>query len=1115
MASAPHNSLLAEDPESPCSPQHQPSHGPYPLTHAQESLWFVEQLRPGTPAYNLPEALVLNGRLDQAALQRSLDHLVARHETLRTFFKSEGGKPKQHILNSSRFPFKVCDLSGSPVEKSDVREFLRQEGLRLFDLAKAPLASATLFCLAPEEHVLLLNVHHIISDAWSQEVFKRELFNIYGAEVEGRCPVLPELSVQYADFSLWQRELVLSELGTRHLQYWRDRFSAPPEPLQLHMDYPRARATSLRGATQFYELSQPLVESLRELSRKHGVTPYMILLASFKAFLHRVTGNDQIVVGSPMACRERVELEALIGFFVHTQPLWSDLSGDPSFTELLARIREVVLAAYEHQEVPCQLALQGSQTQGTAGNSPLFQVVFGWQGASPHNWSNAGLDVAKLEMETGTAKFDWTVLVTESDKKLCLRCEFSTDLFDPSTIAGWMHQFERLLESAVASPGQRISQLAIQSESERSQVVVEWNRTETVYERDQQIHQVFEASVAKTPDAIAVSFQGKSLTYKELNRRANRVAHRLQHLGISDGTKVGLSIERSFELVIGILGILKAGGVYVPLDPTYPRERLEFMVRDCGITLLLTQSSFTTQLSSLGKTLFCLDQTELEANNEGDHDLPARGSPESPAYVMYTSGSTGTPKGALIPHRAIVRLVRNTDYLDFGPDRVFLQLAPVTFDASTFEIWGALLNGARLVLFPPGLPSLESIGRQVHEGCVDVLWLTAGLFHQIVDHQLSDLRGLKYLLAGGDVLSPSHVAKALRELPDCQLINGYGPTENTTFTCCYPIPRGWPADRPVPIGHPISNTTVYVLDRFGAVVPPGVPGELYAGGDGVALGYLNQPELNAERFVPNPFDPRPGSRLYRTGDSVRWRSDGSLEFLGRSDSQVKIRGYRVEPGEVETVLSQHRLIEACAVVVRENPFIGKHLVAYLVPRSGGKVDIEQLREFLGSKLPAYFLPSNFVTLPVLPLTANGKVDRRALAALQTQEQPGQHSDEAKTQTELIVANIWADVLGVAEVDADASFFQLGGHSLLAAQVISRISKTCHVDLPVVSIFEAPTVRKLAKLVDGAQEQQPDSSLAAFAPSGRTRAAELLSRLDEFSEAELEELLRDPKLKSVL
>jgi amino acid adenylation domain-containing protein len=1097
----------------------EPGTGPYPVSYAQESLWFMEQMAPGRATYNLPEAWRLQGHLDLTALQRSLDEVVRRQEILRTNISVRDGKPEQAVLSSARIELRIVEVPSAENPESELQRRLQAEARRPFTLGCAPLARAVLFRRDAQEHVLLLNLHHIISDAWSQRVFMRELARCYAAFVMGEAGSLPALPVQYADFSLWQRALVQSEAGRADLAYWQEKLRKPFKPLLLRTDHPRRAIRACNGATQFCDLPGPLVEALRDLSRKHGVTLFMTLLAAFTTLLHRYTQEEDVVVGSPMAGRERVEIEGLIGLFVNTHALRSDLSGDPTFVELLGRIREVVLEASAHQEVPCELVMQTFQGERARVGHPLFPVVFGWQGATPESLALPGLQATLMEVDTGTAKFDWTVLVTESQGRLSLRSEFSTELFEDESMARLMHQFQVLLQSVVAAPNSRISELPLLTRDERDHLLVKWNQTKTEYERDCCIHQLFEAQVERSPEAIALVFGGRTVNYADLNGRANQLARRLVAEGVAPGIKVGLCLERSFEMITGILGILKAGGAYVPLDRSYPSERLAFMTEDCGVSVLVTDSGwFSNQkLCSTIKKVICLDAQQDPLAGEDQANLPSTANPWSLAYVMYTSGSTGTPKGVLVPHQAVVRLVRNTNYLEFSNEQVFLQLAPITFDASTFEIWGALLNGARLVIFPAHVPSLEELGRTIRDSQITTLWLTSGLFHQMVDHQLENMRGLKHLLAGGDVLSPAHVARTSRELSGCQVINGYGPTENTTFTCCYRLPEVWPDDRSVPIGRPIANTRVYVLDKHMAPVPVGVPGELYAGGDGLAQGYLNQPELTAEKFVPNPFATDSRLRLYRTGDIARWLPDGNLEFLSRNDGQVKVRGYRVEPGEIENALIEHPAVEEAVIVARLDKSGTKQLVAYVVVRPGHQPVEAELREFLGRKMPSYMVPSHIIRLGALPLTVNGKIDRGALP--EPEQASAQNSPDgqvqARTPTEAMVCSIWREVLGRDRVGIHEDFFELGGHSLLATQVISRISKLGKVELPVVAIFEARTVSRLAGEIERAQREHPPAERQVISRASTARAAELLEHLDEFSEAELDEILRDPELKSLL
>ena len=1091
----------------------------YPLAFSQESLWLIEQLAPGLPTYNLPEAWVLRGALDQEALQKSLDEVVGRHETLRTYIRDNDGKPEQVIADAASLPLKILALPSAQHSEAELQRTLQNEARKSFDLGCAPLARAVLFQRASEEHVLFLNLHHIISDAWSQVVLLRELAQSYARHVTGKGEPLPELPVQYADFALWQRDLVESEAGKQDLAYWRSKLKGSLEPLLLPTDYPRRALRSYNGASQFLNLPGELVQTLQRVSRQEGVTVFMTLLAAFKVLLHRYTQLDDIIVGSPMAGRDRTEVEGLIGMFVNTHALRTDLGGDPPFIELLHRVREVVLDTYAHQEIPAEVVMQGSQVESTTPGRAPFRVVFGWQGSIPERLAFAGLEASRMEVETQTAKFEWTVLVSECGGALQVRSEYSTDLFKPETMSRLMHQFKVLLESIVATPQCRISHLPLMRPEEREQLVRDWNQTQTHYESDLCIHQLFEAQARKTPSAIALEFQGRQMTYGELDARASQLAWRLIDAGAGPRARVALCLERSFELIVGLLGILKTGAAYVPVDRKYPRERIEYMLRDCEVTVVVADRAWASQ-QQLPAWIRKVIDPESDGESLGQlhaQDFPTTTDASDLAYIMYTSGSTGTPKGVLVPHRAVIRLVRNTNYIEFSEEQVFLQLAPLTFDASTFEIFGALLNGARLVLFPAHIPSLEELGRTIQEKQITTVWLTAGLFHQMIERQVESLQGLKYLLAGGDVLSPAHVAKAVRDLGKCRLINGYGPTENTTFTCCYTVPQVWPEDQAVPIGRPIANTKVFVLDRHQSPVPIGVPGELYAGGDGLAHGYVNQRELTSEKFLTNCGLGDVPLRLYRTGDLVRWLPDGILQFLGRNDTQVKIRGYRIEPGEVENALTLHPEIEAAVVIGRSHNSGERQLVAYIVARAGQTEVPADIREFLRGKLPQYMIPSWFVLLKEMPLTANGKIDRKALPE-PVQTMAGADAElmlRPGTPTEEIVRGIWMEVLGLKQIGLRQDFFQLGGHSLLATQVISRLNKVRQIDLPVIAIFEAPTISQLATVVERAQCQPAMFAGSEIGRAIPARAAELLERLGELSEQELDELLEDPELKSVL
>jgi amino acid adenylation domain-containing protein len=1060
--------------------------GPAPLSFAQQRLWFLEQLYPGTPLHNISRLLRLTGTLDLAVLQQALDAIVARHETLRTTIVTTNGTPLQVVAAGASAQIEITDLRGlaDPEREAEARRLMSGETRRPFDLDRGPLFRAHVVRLGPEEHLLLLAMHHIVSDGWSLGVFSRELTAFYEAFATGVPAVLPELPIQYADYAVWQRDRLQGERLERELAYWRKQLRGAPPTLELPTDRPRPPVQSSRGAKQNLLLPPGLAQELRALSQREGVTLFATVLAAFQTLLARYSGQDDIVVGAPIAGRTRTETEGLIGFFVNTLALRTDLSGNPTFRQLLRRVREVTLGAYAHPDIPFEQLVEELQPERDMSRTPIFQVALAMQNVPHHKLELRGLTLRYERADSGTAKFDLTLFVSEPKAGLQMAMEYCTDLFDAGTIARLLGHFRTLLDGIVADPDRRLSELPLLPEPERHQLLVEANATTTDYPHDATIGDLFQAQVGRTPDAVAVTAEGARLSYRELDARANRLAHYLRSRGAGPEARVGICLERSVDLVVGVLAIVKAGAAYVPLDPAYPQDRLRYLLADAGVGVLLTEGRHRDRLpADRGGTTVWLDDEREAIARESEAEPRAGTLASNLAYVTYTSGSTGFPKGVAVPHRAVARLVRETDYFRGGPEQVFLQLAPIAFDASTFEIWGALLTGARLAVAPPGGLGLEEIGRVVREQGVTTLWLTAELFHRMVDRGLDDLRGVRQLLAGGDVLPVAQVERVLRELPHCRFSNGYGPTETTTFATVHPVEAG-ELNGSVPIGRPIANTRAYVLDPGLEPVPVGVAGELYLGGAGVARGYLGRPGLTAERFVPDPFGPALGGefggRLYRTGDRVRWRADGSLEFLGRVDNQVKLRGHRVEPGEVEAVLGEHPAVRAAAVIAREDAPGEKRLVAYLVPEDPAPT-MSELRRFLKERLPDFMVPAGFVLLESLPISPNGKLDRRALPA------PGAGASgpeddyvAPRTPVEELLATIWATVLRVDRVGVHSNFFELGGHSLMATQVISRIAASLGVELPLRAIFEAPTVAELAARIIAAQSSDPVPQAPALA-----------------------------------
>ena len=1057
-----------------------------PLSFAQQRLWFLDQLAPGNPFYNISSAYRIRGVLDREVLRRAVAAVVARHESLRTTFAVVEGRPVQQIAAEQHVQLLVVDISDAVEAERDARarSWIAAEARRPFDLADGPLLRTGLLRLSEQEHVLLLTVHHVVSDGWSMGILVKELAAFYEEFSCRRRAALPELPIQYADFARWQRESLSGEVLEKQLAYWRKQLADLPV-LELPTDRARSFEQTFRGAHHRTVFPESLTEALKELSRRENATLYMTLLAAFQALLLRYTEQEDVVVGSPIANRTRREIEGLIGFFVNTLVMRTNLSGDPSFRELLGRVREVALQAYAHQDVPFEKLVEELQPARDLGQNPLFQVIFAVQNAPTAKLNLPGLVLNGFGVESQTTRFDLEVYLWESEGRLNGSFIYSTDLFDASTIERMSRHFRVLLEGVVADPDRGVWELPLLPDAERRQVLVEWNETQTEYPRGKTVHGLFEEQVERAPQAVAVVFGQEGLSYWELNERANRLARYLSKLGVGPEVLVGLCVERSLEMVVGLLGILKAGGAYVPLDPAYPRQRLAFMLEDTRARVLLTQENLSESLPEGDFKRVRLDADWPEIARESRENPQSETTAENLAYVIYTSGSTGTPKGVSVRHRSVVRLVRETDYARFGPDEVFLQFAPISFDASTFEVWGALLNGARLAVMPPGLPSLDELGIALERYRVSTLWLTAGLFHQMVDSQIESLRGVRQLLAGGDVLSVPHVEKALRELPDCRLINGYGPTENTTFTCCHALRRDQPLGGSVSIGRPIANTCVFILDRNRQPVPIGVPGELYIGGDGLARDYFRCPELTAEKFVVDPLGGDREKRLYRSGDRARYRPDGTIEFLGRIDDQVKIRGFRIEPGEIESVLAQHPGVAEGIVVPREDAPGDKRLIAYVVTRDGAPPSAMQLREFLKSSLPAYMVPSTFVFLDALPLTPNGKVDRKALPAPeQTRPELEDVFVAPRNAVEQTVAGIWGQVLNFEKIGIHDNFFDLGGHSLLATLVFARLQKAFPVPLPLRTLFEKPTVAELSGAIEELRSAEADPRRSPIVPVSR-------------------------------
>jgi len=1055
-----------------------------PLSFAQQRLWFLDQLEPERSFYNIPYGVRLQGPVNVEALRNALNAIVNRHEILRTTINVVDGNPIQVTKQNESVSLSTIDLSKTPElqREDELHSRLRNEIQRPFDLSRDLMLRATLLRFDPVQHILLLVTHHIASDGWSTGILWEELATLYEVFSRRESNPLLELPIQYADYAVWQRQWLQGEVLERQLLYWKKQLSGVCV-LELPTDRPRPAVQTYQGSRQSIELSKELTQELKALSRKEGVTLFMILLAAFQTLLYRYSGQEDIAVGAPIAGRTRSETEGLIGFFVNTLVLRSDLSGDPTFREFLDRVRKIALEAYEHQDIPFEKLVQEVNPARNLGRTPLFQVVFALQNVPRQTLALPGLTVTRVDVSAPTAKFDLFLAVRDGSNGLTGSMEYNTDLFGDARIAGMLRHYERLLESIVADPEQRISELAMLSGGEEHQLLNEWNDTDREYPKDKCIQQLFEEQVEKTPEATAVIFGEEQLTYRDLNKRANQLAHHLRKLGVGPDVLVGICVERSLEMVIGLLGILKAGGAYLPLDPGYPPERLRFMLEDTSARVLLTQQRFEENLPKEGRELLSLNRAWGEIGRESEENLPTQSSPENLAYVIYTSGSTGKPKGVEIPHKGIVRLICGAEYARFDSSEVFLQLAPIAFDASTFELWGALANGAQCVLFPGSIPSPQELGTILRQYKVSTLWLTASLFNAVIEQAPEALSEIRQLLTGGETLSVAHIRRALSVLPDTRIINGYGPTESTTFTCCYQIPKQ--LDETVisiSIGRPISNTQVFILDSHLKPVPIGVVGELYIGGDGLARGYVHRPGETAGTFIPNPFSDEPGARLYKSGDLARYLAQGGIEFIGRLDDQVKIRGFRIELGEIENTLKQHPSVRNAVVVAKEDNPGNKGLVGYIILNESFNTPANELKKFLKYKLPEYMVPTAFVFLDTLPLTANGKVDRQALPP-PDQGRREIESAFAAPQNELQqkLVKIWEKVIGVNPIGIKDNFFDLGGHSLIIVRLIAQIEKAFGKRLPPAILFQAPTVEQLADIIG----EEPDSwsSLVPIQPLG--------------------------------
>lgn len=1028
------------------------------MSFAQERLWFLNKLDPNSPVYNMAGACHMKGNINIDALRYSLNTIIKRHEILRTTYSEVEGKPEIVLNEDCDCNFRIINIGELPDFQRDekIKDILEEEVTTTFNLEKGPVLRFLLIQINKEEYIGNLTMHHIVSDGFSTKVFFSELINIYETVVKGLPLNIQELPIQYSDYAYHQKATIDKDLFKNQMNYWKTQLAGEIPVLELPTDRIRPAMKTGKGARVLVEINSILTKKLKDFNKNNGVTNFMTLMSVLNILFYSYSGQEEFAIGSPISGRNNIQVEKLIGCFINMLIFRVDMSGNPTFMDILSRTRKNALDAYSNQDVPFEKIVEEMQPDRNATQMPFFQVVFGLEKGDVKQMKMSDLILDFEEFETNSSKYDITFELVEEEDILTGWFEYNTDLFNEDTIKRFANSYIKILETVLENPNELISNIDIISYEEKNLIINKFNDTKTLYPRDKSLIEVFEEQVKKTPDKIAVVFNEEEITYKNLNLRVNSLASLLREKGVKNNDLIGIISDKSIEMIIGTLAILKAGGAYLPIDYRYPADRVMHMINDSKIKIILSDRELSEEVTFNGDFINLKDKYIYKNGIEGFKNIS---SAKDLAYVIYTSGSTGKPKGVMVTQRSIMRLVKNTNYIEFKPEDRILQTGSIVFDASTFEIWGALLNGLTLYLVENEvILNIQSLEKAIKEYKITTMWLTSPLFNQLSQSNPKMFMGIRNLLVGGDALSPNHINRVRDCCPGITIVNGYGPTENTTFSVCNRIAQNY--ENNIPIGKPISNSTAYIVNRSGKLKPIGVPGELWVGGDGVALGYLNRKELTEEKFIDNVFNGE--GKIYKTGDLARWLPNGDIEFIGRMDQQVKIRGFRIELGEIENQILKNRKIKESIVIDRQDNQGKKYLCAYIV--SDSEIKLSDIRKSLSKELPDYMIPSSFVFVDnALPKTINGKVDKKALLELECERPKLEEDYMAPTnEAEKILTDIWSEVLGIDNIGIKDNFFELGGDSILSIQIIAKANQAGLSLLPK-HIFENQTIEELAKV----------------------------------------------------